>query len=367
MQAGTGRGAEYSQQGAEYSQEGAEYSQQGAEYSQQGAECSNPRPAPSLQFVSIFKQMQSRPFMTQTPAIHPDTRLGPIVLRVRDVQQSLTFYQDILGFHLMGGGADFGTGRPAVAAGHAVLAAADGEPLVTLRQTPGAAPVPHASGLYHFAVLLPTRAALGRVLQRLMDSGIRFGQSDHLVSEALYLSDPDGNGIEIYRDRPRADWTWHGGRVEMTVAPLDLPGVLEEAKRAGRAAAGTDGEMPGGTRIGHIHLQVSDVEKAVKFYHDILGFDITASYQGAAFLSAGGYHHHLGLNSWNSRGAPAAPAGSAGLETFTILSPSTDERDKIGRRLAEAGVATAREGENLLARDPWNIGIELAAAVPPQR
>jgi catechol 2,3-dioxygenase len=143
--------------------------------------------------------------------------------------------------------------------------------------------------------------------------------------------------------------------------------VLAETRKVAPASEGAAAGMPPGTRIGHIHLQVSDVEQAVRFYHDILGFDITASYQGAAFLSAGGYHHHLGVNNWSSRGAPPAPAGSAGLESFTILVPSVDEREKAGRRLAEAGVATRRSGEKLLAHDPWNIGIELVVAEAQER
>jgi catechol 2,3-dioxygenase len=288
--------------------------------------------------------------------IHPDTRLGPIVLRVADLERSLGFYQGVLGLRLLD--------RDAESAGLAPVDAETGgsaSPLVTLRQTPGARTDPHASGLYHFALLLPTRADLGRVLQRLIDSGSRFGQADHLVSEALYLSDPDGNGIEVYRDRPRSEWTWHGGRVEMTVAPLDFAELLAEAGKEMRRGEGSPGAMPPGTRIGHIHLQISDVEQAVGFYHDILGFEITASYQGATFLSAGGYHHHLGLNDWNSRGAPPAPAGSAGLESFTIQAPSVEEREKIARRLAAAGVPTALSGKRLLARDPWNIGIEIVA------
>jgi catechol 2,3-dioxygenase len=297
--------------------------------------------------------MPSSPFAAERPAIHPDTRLGPITLRVSDVRRSAAFYQDVLGMRPAGSGA-------AVDAESLTLAAADGVPLATLRQTPGARSAPHESGLYHFAVLLPGRGDLGRVLRRLMDAGTRFGQADHLVSEALYLSDPDGNGIEVYRDRPRSDWAWHGGRVEMTVAPLDMQGVLEEARRT--ADSLTPGQLPAGTRIGHIHLQVSDVEKAVGFYHDILGFDITASWQGAAFLSAGGYHHHLGLNSWNTRGAPPAPAGSAGLESFTILAPTPEEVERIGRRLEGAGVGTRRGMERLSARDPWNIGIEVETA-----
>jgi catechol 2,3-dioxygenase len=310
--------------------------------------------------------MDPKPFKTDVPALHPATLLGPITLRVADLERSLRFYEKAIGL----------TSSGRVGA-HATLGVEDEPPLILLQETPGARHVPRRSGLYHFAILLPTRADLGHALQRLIDSDVRIGQADHLVSEALYLSDPDGNGMEIYRDRPRAEWTWRAGKVEMTVDPLDLDSLLKDAgtiegsPRAGeiRAAVlrGFDGAAaprgfgaaPAGTTIGHLHLQVSDVQKAVEFYHGVLGFDITASFQGAAFLSAGGYHHHLGLNSWNSRGAPAAPPGSSGLESFTIRVPSADEQGRIAERLKAAGIPGVFENGRLSVRDPWNIGIEI--------
>jgi catechol 2,3-dioxygenase len=281
------------------------------------------------------------------PSIHPGTRIGTVTLRVADLARSSAFYQETLGL-VPGGGEN----------GQVILAARDRVPLLILREVPGARPVPRAAGLYHVAVLLPSRADLGRALKRLVDTGTRFGQSDHLVSEALYLSDPDGNGIELYRDRPRSQWTWHGGTVEMAVDPLDLESLLEEAERGAPADQGA----PAGTRIGHLHLQVSDVEQAVQFYHGLIGFDITASFPGAAFLSAGGYHHHLGLNSWSSRGAPPAPAGSSGLDSFVIEVPGLEERDRVVARLAAAGIASEGGGARVEVRDPWNIGVELVAA-----
>jgi catechol 2,3-dioxygenase len=285
------------------------------------------------------------------PSIHADTRIGAVTLRVADLARSSAFYRETLGLVLNSG-----------ERGEATLCAPDRVPLLVLRETPGARHVARASGLYHFAVLLPTRADLGRALERLIDSGSRFGQSDHLVSEALYLSDPDGNGIELYCDRPRSRWVWHGGKVEMAVDPLDLDSLRREAAKGGPVEPGA----PSGTRIGHIHLQVSDVDRAVQFYHGLVGFDITASFQGAAFLSAGGYHHHLGLNSWSSRGAPPAPPDSAGLASFAIEVPGREERDRVVARLNAAGIAAAGEGARMTVCDPWDIGVELIAVAAAQ-
>jgi len=224
-----------------------------------------------------------------------------------------------------------------------------------LKETPGARPARHASGLYHFAVLVPSRPALGQVLRRLARAQVPIGEADHLVSEALYLSDPDGNGIEIYRDRPRDQWKWANGTVQMATEPLDLEDLLREAE----GDPGSPDALPAGTRIGHVHLQVSDVQKAVEFYHGIIGFDVVALWQGAAFVSAGGYHHHLGLNSWSSRGQPAAPPGSSGLESFVIRVPTVEEQNRLAGRLREAGVQTTEADGILRARDPWNIGLEV--------
>jgi catechol 2,3-dioxygenase len=300
--------------------------------------------------------MDTTPSKTDVPALHPATLLGPITIRVADLERSIRFYEKVIGLS-----SARQEGR------HAALSVAGEPPLIHLKETPGARQVTRTSGLYHFAVLLPTRADLGRALQRLIDSDIRIGQSDHLVSEALYLSDPDGNGMEIYRDRPRAEWTWRDGMIEMAVDPLDLGGLLQDAKKTagsrglGAAVPGGSGAAPAGTTVGHIHLQVSDVAQAVQFYHEVIGFDITASFQGAAFLSAGGYHHHLGLNSWNSRGAPPAPPDAAGMESFTIRVPSRDEQRRIAERLTAAGIPGVFENGRVSVRDPWNIGIEILA------
>ncbi len=275
--------------------------------------------------------------------IHAETHLGPVTLRVANLDRSRRFYEDVLGFR-----------RVAPSESLPAFGAEGTRPLLFLQETPGARPMPrHASGLYHFAILVPTRADLGRSLQRLVDAGVRIGHSDHLVSEALYLSDPDDNGIEIYRDRPRSAWTWGSGEVRMAVNPLDLDNLVAESARDARPWTG----LPTGTRIGHIHLQVSDLEQAVAFYHGLLGFDITARYPGAVFFSAGAYHHHIGVNIWNSRGAPPAPAGSAGLEAFVIEVPTKEELTRLADRLTSAGVPLRQREGRLLVRDPCNIQI----------
>ncbi len=280
-------------------------------------------------------------------SIHPGTLIGPVTIRVADASRSLRFYQEALGFRPVGHVA----GLPALGA----PGMRDGAPVVVLKEVPGARPARHASGLYHFAVLLPGRPALARALRRLARAQVSIGQADHLVSEALYLSDPDGNGIEIYRDRPRDQWGWDDGRVRMATDPLDLEDLLREAE----SEPDSPDALPPGTRIGHVHLQVSDVQEAVQFYHGILGFDIVAAWQGAAFLSAGGYHHHIGLNSWGSRGAPPAPPGATGLESFVIKVPDTEEQSRLAERLREAGVPVEETDGVLRARDPWNVGLEV--------
>jgi catechol 2,3-dioxygenase len=278
---------------------------------------------------------------SSVPALHAATRLGPLSLRVADGERAVSFYERVIGLSVLGR-----------EDGDLVLGAQGGVPLVKLKTVTGARHIPRASGLYHFALLLPSRADLGSALRRLVDTGIRFGEADHRVSEALYLSDLDGNGIELYRDRPRAEWRWDGGRVAMTVDPLDLDALLADA---GADARGASAE----TRMGHIHLQVSEVAQAVDFYHGVLGFSVTAALQGAAFLSAGGYHHHIGLNSWETVGAPPVPRGAAGLESFTVEVPDEQELARIAERLKAAHIPALEESGRIAFRDPWDIGVDV--------
>jgi catechol 2,3-dioxygenase len=205
--------------------------------------------------------------------------------------------------------------------------------------------------------LLPTRADLGRWLRNWLDRGNPLpGQGDHLVSEAFYLSDPDGNGIEVYRDRPRSEWQWEGGRVQMDSLPIDINGVLAAAE--GKPWEG----FPSGTTIGHMHLQVGDIPTAAAFYVDTLGFDVVAEMPTALFISAGGYHHHLGMNIWHSRGAKAAPEGTAGLRDFTIVLPDDAARHRVLERVTASGISPEWENDAVVVRDPWGTKVVLKVA-----
>lgn len=291
--------------------------------------------------------MQQQSTHLTPTSIHPDTGIGLVTLRVSNLDRSLRFYGGVLGFR-----------RIDRTDGTAILGTQDGSALLELQELPGASPQPFRStGLYHVAILLPSRADLGRILLRLAEAGIEIGQADHLVSEALYLSDPDGNGLEIYRDRPRASWRWENGKVKMATDPIDLYSLLEEGKRDALPWE----VLPAGTRIGHIHLRVGDIPQAERFYHTILGFDITAQMPSALFLSAGGYHHHIGLNTWQSRGAGPAPENTAGLQTFVIALPNQDALEEVQERLAAHGIPMLEEGEDLIVADPWNNQIRLIA------
>ena len=216
-----------------------------------------------------------------------------------------------------------------------------------------------STGLFHLAILVPDRAELARSLQRLARAGWRLtGASDHLVSEALYLRDPEGNGIEIYRDRPREEWRRDGDELAMATLPLDLESVLGELEEDGPPANG----MPAGTTMGHVHLQVADIPPVEAFYNGALGLDVMVrSYPGALFLAAGGYHHHLGLNTWQSQGAPAPPEGALGLDHYELVLPSAAERDSAADRLADAGASPERLDEGVLATDPSGNRVLLTA------
>ena len=238
--------------------------------------------------------------------------------------------------------------------------------VVELVGRPDAPRRPHGTtGLFHLAILLPGRADLARALRRVTDAGWRFtGASDHLVSEALYLHDPDGNGIEIYRDRPREQWRFVDGELQMDTLPLDLDSVLGELSGADTEANG----MPAGTRIGHVHLNVAELSAAEDFYAGALGFDVTVrGYPGALFLSTGGYHHQIGVNTWAGEGAPAPPPGSLGLRRFELALPGAPELEQVERRLSAAGFDAKREGDALHLADPSGNGILLRVGRSPAR
>ena len=266
--------------------------------------------------------------------------MGPVRLRVGDLERSAAFYGRALGLR------ELGRERS-----EALLGTEDGRVLVELEGDEDApARPPRTTGLFHLAILVPNRSDLALALRRVTSAGWSFtGASDHLVSEALYLDDPEGNGIEIYRDRPRDEWRRGAdGDLRMATLPLDLQGVL------GAASEGAPDEgMPVGTTMGHVHLQVSDLAAAESFYARLLGFDVTVrGYPGALFVSAGGYHHHLGMNTWGSRDAPPPPAGARGLARYRIELPTTDDLSALAARLDAAGVAAERRDGGLEVVDP---------------
>jgi catechol 2,3-dioxygenase len=238
---------------------------------------------------------------------------------------------------------------------------AGGEDLLVLYEEPGAQPVRGHTGLFHFALLVPDQQALARWLVHAAQTRVPLsGMSDHLVSEAIYLRDPDWHGIEIYRDRPRADWPGDGrGGIRMDTLPLDtdaLLGALDDPSSVDEYAG-----MPGGTTMGHVHLHVADIADSERFYGDVMGFDVMAHLPEATFLSAGGYHHHLGANVWAGRGASPPPPGSAALRHATILLPSPDERDRVAARIADAGQEPEAHEDGVMVRDPGGNQLLLVA------
>jgi catechol 2,3-dioxygenase len=223
-----------------------------------------------------------------------------------------------------------------------------------LDEVPGARPAPRNTGLFHFALLVPERRELARWLAHAARTGVELtGASDHFVSEALYLRDPDLHGIEIYADRPRTMWEGQVGR--MTTEPLDLRDLLAAVEEDDAF----DG-LPAGTTMGHVHLQVADLDETVPFYRDVLGFDLMVTIPSAAFLAAGGYHHHVGANTWNSAGAPAPPGGAAALRRATIVLPDEAARDEVLRRVADGGHEPEQMPEGPVVRDPSGNSLLLA-------
>lgn len=277
------------------------------------------------------------------------TRLGTVRLQVASLDRSIAWYGDVIGARLIervGGVARLGAhGSP--------------ETLIELHERPGAVPVPPRGriGLFHVAILLPDRPSLGRFISHLGARGAQAGASDHGVSEALYLTDPDGLGLEIYRDRPRGEWGRHpDGRLQMGTDPLDLRAVVESAEGAPWTG------LPAGTTIGHLHLHVGDLETGARFYRDAIGLAPTVTeYPGALFLAADGYHHHLGTNIW-ARGATPAQPHEARLLEWRVIVPSGVDLDQAAARLSANGFEAMRDGGDLLSADPWGTAIRLATA-----
>jgi catechol 2,3-dioxygenase len=275
-----------------------------------------------------------------------DLSLGPVHLRVRELDRVADFYQQAIGLSEL------------AARGRERWLGAGEKPLLVLHGDPNAQDKPAGStGLYHFALLHPSRSALGRSLQRLLQAQVQLqGGADHLVSEAIYLADPEGNGIELYCDRPRDQWPFQQGQVQMATDPLDWDGVLAAAGPRSEAAT-----MDSETIMGHVHLQVSNLPAAEKFYGDHLGFNLMLRYGGSAsFYSVAGYHHHLGINTWAGVGAPEPPADAIGLQHFTILLTSAQALGALSDRLKRLEVAVNVDPGALKVMDPAGNTLRVA-------
>lgn len=273
--------------------------------------------------------------------IHPTE----IILRVEDINRSKEFYTKIMGFKII------------EEANDKIILSADGNtPLITLIRPKGIIrKIPKRTGLYHFAILLPSRLELGLFLKHIskMEYPI-IGGSNHGVSEAIYLEDPDDNGIEIYADTNIDTWIWEKDKVSMTTLPLDYKSLIDETNDLTWEGAPMD------TIVGHIHLHVADLMDSKKFYVDVLGFDIVSELSNSAlFISAGGYHHHIGLNIWNGKGAEPLPDNSCGMKYFTIKFPSKDILDEKINKLINLGYIVINNDEGIFTKDPSENLIKL--------
>jgi catechol 2,3-dioxygenase len=275
-----------------------------------------------------------------------DLSLGAVHLRVTDLDRSVGFYERAIGLTTR----ERGAGIASLGAG--------GEDLLVLHERPGARRAGSHAGLYHFALLHPTRADLGRAVLRLEDADVPIqGASDHGISEAIYLPDPDGNGIELAADRPPERWGDLRDPTTIGPAPLDMASLLvpvsgEEATERARA----DRDL----RVGHLHMHVGDVEEALRFWRDVVGFEVMTDFDSAAFVAAGGYHHHLGLNVWRGQGVPPPPDDALGLEHWTILLDPAS-LDSLRERLRAASVGFDEIDEGIEVLDPWNARTRLLA------
>lgn len=280
-------------------------------------------------------------------SIDPATRIGAVHLTIQDLDRSLRFYQSHLGFIIH------------QREGRTASIGAPDSTLLVLTERPAAPRVRGTTGLYHFAVLVPTRGHLGAALRRLVATSTAMqGAADHGVSEALYLADPDGNGIEIYRDRPREEWPVDHGQLQMGVDPLDLQALLDDA------GGERENMLPSGTVMGHVHLHVAQLKEAEDFYVGVVGFDLMQRFgRAASFVSAGGYHHHLGMNTWAGVGAPPLPEGAIGLDYYVVTVPDAAAVAAVKERLQDAEVPFDEREDGLFFRDPSQNALLVSAAL----
>jgi catechol 2,3-dioxygenase len=275
----------------------------------------------------------------------PNVYVSQIDLRVENLTRSILFYQNIIGLQIL-----------EQSETKAIFSSDGKTALLAIEQSEDVIPKqPRTTGLFHFALLLPNRQELGKYLGFLLQSGYPLqGASDHLVSEALYLADPDGNGIEIYIDRPSSTWNWRKDEVVMTSEPLDVESLLAEGK------SGSWKGLPVNTLMGHIHLHVSELERTKEFYCDGLGFNVVNRYGSQAlFISSGTYHHHIGLNTWNGMGAPKPLLNSVGLIQYNLVFPNEEERLSAVERLGALGYAVLKQNGETITEDPSGNRIQL--------
>lgn len=268
----------------------------------------------------------------QAPQVFPDF----VALKVTNLERSLQFYQKVIGLKVL-----------EQTKNKAILTADGKTGLVSLEQPANVLPKKgRTTGLYHFALLLPRRSDLADVLEHFIRLNIPLGAADHLVSEALYLSDPDGNGIELYADRPAHTWNWSNDEIVMGTEALDMAGLLKET--SGKRWQG----LPSETVMGHIHLHVASLTEAEEFYTKGLGFNIVLRYGQATFMSTGGYHHHLAINTWAGLGAPPPEEHSAGMKYYTLIYPGKKEREEVVRRLKGLGAPVVEQESSIYTEDP---------------
>src|SRR5436190_16540464 len=299
----------------------------------------NPQPG------SLSRKRERDPFGGFTP-IAAATGMGAVEVAVTDGDRALRFYRDYVGL------------TPMPSPDSAIRLGAGAGELVVLHPGAERPVVQRTSGLYHLAILVPDRRELARVIARLAELRWEQYPTDHVMTKANYLWDPDGNGIEIYTESPEdgtmgfANGTFvaydKDGKPRSGRDPIDLDELFSHLSKDDRL----DQPMPTGTKMGHVHLHVADVDEALRFYHDLVGFDLMGHVPGTGFVSAGGYHHHLGLNEWAGRGARPAPPGPAGLRRFTVELPTRRDLDDVTSRLEHGDVRVVEEGDGFAAVDP---------------
>jgi catechol 2,3-dioxygenase len=297
--------------------------------------------------ANISAMDATNPSATPTFASRTPLHVGAVALAVRDLDRLAAFYRDALGLAVL----DRGKDSAALGAG--------GVPFVHLEHRPNAKPDDsREAGLYHTAFLMPTRGDLARWILHVARNRVQLtGASDHAVSEAFYLDDPEGNGIEVYYDRPRETWEWTGDALKITTDPLDIDDILREVP----STAAFPG-APDGFRIGHVHLRVGDVARAEAFYRDALGLDVTRRRHGASFMSSGRYHHHIAGNVWHSAGAGRRDPERAGLSWLTLEAADADAFASAKARLEKAGTAPTVSPSGIETADPWGTRIRFVSA-----